>query len=397
MKKNNAGYSLVEMIVAVAISAVAFYVLSQSVVDVFRDSKIISQAYESKNESAILMGFVQRTILRSDVTPFAYHAHGSVWPSEPLARFVVPYYNMCANRTTTCMGRPSVLWGHYENRSPVIPVACALDSENLIVDLQNNEQGAMTLSNPDIVVAGAATDYPSGKINLAVDSVIGLLDEPTAVALKVSGSVVSYNPGWNAVTQTFTDPLFENNPDCRKMISNYTNLIKIPVAPLILPDTGGTVPTPAAMLASFGVAPYRLINLKIFNLGVESSTYPTKVSLRTCDHNFICDKEVLSIPEVTGFHLQTALSKPMAGDTAIIPFSNVTSTTCVFPACRTFFPGIKIDYKNVGETTDALNATMFSLFKLNFIRSISFYIDSNVLTSTEQTRQNREVFHATTF
>lgn len=397
MNKKNSGYSLVEMMVAVAISAVALYVLSQSVVDVFKDSKIISEAYESKNESAILMGFVQRTILRSDVTPYAFHAHGSVWPAEPLARFVVPYYNVCANRTSVCTGRPSVLWGHYENRSPIIPVACALDAENLIVDLQNNEQGTLIFSSPDIVVSAASTDYPSGKINLVANSVIGLLDEPTSVALRVSGAVVSYNPGWNAITQTFADPLFENNPDCRKMISNYANLIKVPVAPLILPDTGATPPTAAAMLNAFGVAPYRLSNLKIFNLGVESATYPTKLSLRTCDHNFVCDNEVLSVPAVSGFHVQTALSKPMAGDTAIIPFSTVSSSTCVFPSCRTFFPGIKIDYKTPGETTDSLNSTMLSLYKLNFIRSLSFYVESEVLTSAQQSRLNREVYHATTF
>ena len=397
MKKHNAGYSLVEMAVAVAISAVAFYVLSQSVVDVFRDSKVISQSYESKNESAILMGFVQRTILRSDVVPYAFHGQGATWPNEPLARFVVPYYDFCADRVSVCTGQPSVLWGHYENRTPIIPVACALDANHLIVDLQNNEQGALTFSASEIGVSGASTTYPSGKISLALNSVVGLLDEPSAVALRVSGSAVAYNPGWNAVTQVFADPLFESNADCRKVISNYSNLIKIPIAPLVLPQTGASAHTAVAIKNSFGVAPFRLVALKIFHLGLESSSFPTKLSLRSCDHSFTCSQEILSVPEVTGFHVQTVLSQSMSGDAAIVPFSTVSSAACISPSCRNFSPGIQIEYKASGETEASLKTNIFSLFKLNFIRSLSFYLDSTVLTSAQQSRSNREVFHATTF
>lgn len=389
------GYSLVELLVSVAISGLALYVLSKAVTDVFKDSKIILEHSQSKIEGSIVMGFVQKTIIRSDVTLYGFNGAGIA--AKPLARFVLPSLDVCADRSTACLNKPSIMWGVFDNRKPIISVACALSADTLIVDLKNNEQGNLNLVGDTIQVDNLGSDYPKGDIDLGINELVGLLDEPIGTAFKVSSPPAPYDPVFNAGLGTFSDPLFGNNSDCLKNISEYDDLVKFKISPLILPGTGATLPTAATILKTLGAFPLRLVNIKVYNLGLETTAMPTSLALRKCNYNYLCPDIVITEDKIEGFNIQVILGVLFNGDTKMKPFSIADSTLCTVPNCRILKPIPPLKYLLPGELETQILPSGFSLVKMDNIRSLDFYVEKKTTTSMGDLRSAIEVYHATTF
>ena len=393
--RSQKGYSLIELMIATAISALALYLLSSSVADIFSDSRKILKDSENQSEMNIIMGMVQRSILRSDITLFAFHGDGNA--TTPLARMLIPHKNLCSDHSSACSGASGVIWATYNNRQPSIPISCSLNSTTLIFSTANSEQGPFTISGTEAVVSSSDSDYPSGRIPLAAGSLIALLDEPLGVLFRVTANPLPYNPGYDAATQTFADVSFGGNPDCRKLAS-YNSLFRITVAPVLAPHSGVTLPTAATVRSAFGVFPTRLVPVELFNFGVKDTSTNTYLQVKRCDSSLVCNETVVETAGVTHLNIQYVTGRLFSGQTTLKNFSLTSSPHCTAASCLQVTWNIANAYYGTGETDTVMNSSQYSFIKSEQLRTISFFVESQQVSSgNEAVRKNVEVYHATSF
>lgn len=399
MVKNQRGFSLVEIMVALAVTLVGVFAISAAFSDITKDFNKVFLNRSVKTDANLLMGFLQKNMLRSDVHFYAFAGQAS---GLPLGRLVIPYEGRCASLIENCENSTSYLWVYSDVKKPSLPVICPLDEKTLLVDASVDDFGYLNISGDSVQVSSNGTQMPVGEIDLSIHTVVTLTDEPNSVLFSVAGSLQKFDPQYNSVTGTFGEVRYANNSDCIKYTKNRSQLYTLPVKPFLIPDSGGGTPDTTTILNAMGRPPMKLSPVRLMSTGMYRVYNEMNLVVNDClldsGNKISCPKVFLRTEGIIGLHVQQIFNKPFAGETQIrsTAFSN---KYCNTSGCQVLNIPSPLPVALSGETEGQITKSAFSLIKQEYIHTISFYLQINrdYKNGTANPHIYNEAYHVSSF
>lgn len=399
MVKNQSGFSLIEILVALGVTLIGIFAISSAFSDITKDFNKVFLNRSIKTDANLLMGFLQRNMLRSDVHFYAFAGQVT---GLPLGRLVIPYEGKCASLTENCENSTSYLWVYADVKSPSLPIICPLDEKTLLIDSSVNDFGNLGISAKAALVSSNGTQMPVGEIDLSVNTVIALTDEPNSVLFAITGSVQKFDPQYNAVTGTYGEVRYANNSDCLKYTRDKSRLYTISVKPFLVPDSGADTPDATTIINAMGRPPMKLSPVRLMSTGMDHVEKELNLVVSDCalqsGDKISCTKVFLRTEGVVSVHAQQIFNKPFAGEKEIrsVAFSNIY---CDTSGCQVLSVPSPLPVALSGESDGQIVKSAFSLVKQEYIHTISFYLQINrdYKTGTTNAPLVNEVYHVSSF
>lgn len=399
MVKNQGGFSLVEIMVALAVTLIGVFAISAAFSDITKDFNKVFLNRSVKTDANLLMGFLQRNMLRSDIHFYAFAGQVS---GLPLGRLVIPYEGRCASLIENCENSTSYLWVYSDVKSPSLPIICPLDEKTLLVDVSVDDFGYLNVSGDSVQVSSNGTQMPSGEIDLSVNTVVTLTDEPNSVLFVAAGSLQKFDPQYNPVTGTFGEARYANNSDCIKYTRNRSRLYTLPVKPFLIPDSGVSAPDATTILNAMGRPPMKLSPVRLMSVGMYRVDNELNLVVNDCALDFgnkiSCTKVFLRTEGIVSLNAQQIFNKPFAGEKQIraTAFSN---TYCNTSGCQVLSIPSPLPVALSGEAAGQIVKSAFSLIKQEYIHTISFYLQVNrdYKNGTTSPHIYNEAYHVSSF
>ncbi|WP_373998495.1 PilW family protein [Bdellovibrio bacteriovorus] len=399
MVANQRGFSLIEILVALSVTLIGIFAITTAFSDISKDFNKVFLNRSIKTEANLLMGFLQRNMLRSDIHFYGFTAQTS---GLPLGRIVIPYEGRCANLTEPCENSTSYLWVYSDVKSPSLPVICPLDEKTLLIDASVDDFGNLNVSGNSVEVGANGTQMPTGEIDLSQNTVIALTDEPNSVLFSVSGSLQKFDPQYNAETGTFAEPRYAGNSDCIKYTKNRNQLYTLPIKPFLIPDSGVSAPDSQTVLNAMGRPPVKLSPLRLMSVGMGLVDGEMNMVVNDCaldsTSKISCTKVFLRTEGVVSLRAQQIFNKPFAGE-KVIRASAFSKNYCDGSGCEVLPIPSPLPVSLNGEIDGQIIKTSFSLIKQEFIHTISFYLQVNRDYKTKKTNPElfNEAYHVSSF
>ncbi|WP_374078703.1 PilW family protein [Bdellovibrio bacteriovorus] len=399
MVKNQRGFSIVEIMVALAVTLVGIFAISAAFSDISKDFNKVFLNRSVKTDANLLMGFLQRNMLRSDIHFYAFAGQTS---GLPLGRLVIPYEGKCASLSEACENSTSYLWVYSDVKSPSLPIICPLDEKTLLVDTSVEDFGYLNVSGDAVQVSSNGTQMPSGEIGLAINTVVTLTDEPNSVLFSVAGSLQKFDPQYDSATGIFGEARYAGNSDCIKYTKNRSRLYTLPVKPFLIPDSGVSNPDSTTILNAMGrppmkLSPVRLMSVGMYRVDSEMNLVVNDCSLDSAD-KVSCTKVFLRTEGVVSLNAQQIFSKPFAGETQIRATA-FSEAYCDTSGCQVLGIPSPLPVALTGETEGQIVKSAFSLIKQEYIHAISFYLQINrdYRSGAVDPRIYSEAYHVSSF
>lgn len=397
--KNQKGFSLVEIVVALAVTLIGVFAISTAFSDISKDFSKVFLNRSVKTDITLLMGFLQRNMLRSDIHFYGFAGQAT---GLPLGRLVIPYEGQCASLTESCSNSTSYLWVYSDVKSPSLPIVCSLDEKTLLVDSSVDDFGVNSFSGNSVQVSSNGKQMPVGEVDLSTNTIIALTDEPNAVLFSVTESLQKFDPQYNSTTGTFAETRYAGNADCLKYTKDRSRLYTLSIKPFIIPDTGTVTPDRQTVLNALGRPPMKLSPVRLMSVGMMTSDGETTLAVNDCtlnsENKVVCDKPFLKTEGVQSLHAQQILSKPFLGETKIRAIS-FSSLYCDTSGCQVLEIPSPLPISLPGENDGQIIKTSFSLVKQEYIHTVSFYVEinRNYKENSSNAHINNEVYHVSSF
>lgn len=398
MVNNHRGFSVVEILVALAVTLIGVFAISSAFSDITRDFNKVFLNRSVKTEAHLLMGFLQRNMLRSDIHFYAFARQTT---GLPLGRIVIPFEGKCASLVENCENSTSYLWVYSDMKTPSLPVICPLDEKTLLLDASINDFGNLSVSGNSVQVSSSGTQMPTGEIDLNMNTIVALTDEPNSVLFSVAGALQKFDPQYNAATGTYGEARYAGNSDCIKYTKDRNRLYALTVKPLLIPDSGTSLPDAVTVLNAMGRPPMKLSPVRLMSVGMGHVDADLNLVVNDCSLEgdaISCTKVFLRTDGVMSLHAQQIFNKPFAGEKLIraVAFSNIY---CDTSGCQVLSVPSPLPVALSGETDGQIVKNAFSLVKQEYIHTISFYLQINrdYKSATVSPHIYNEAYHVSSF
>jgi len=408
------GLSLIEMIIAVGLSALVIYLGATLLSGANKQVKNSGEKFTSRTLLAVLSGSLQKFMASGDLRFLAFS--GRPLNDRPVARAVLPLPEKCSDPSGTadpqCARDVGVVYVHYDKlTTPTVTVICNFvepTSANgfkgkWLVDLNNETYGPPTAVTDGFNISGAAdAPFTRGLVTVKLNQMLVLMNPPISTLWVATSAPTKLN-----VTVLTPAPALTTSPDltgdCLKNLQasqDVTKLYTIDYVPLILTQfTGGTSANinPATLISTQGSYPLRIFASEFRSVGKRKISNEYELALSSCSvstnsptlpltSSITCTGKVIaSIPNVTSIKLEEIFTLKLKNSVAerfeLKTAAQTLSPSCAAPICKALpitlgsIPVLTPRTTNTSTTMESfetLDPTDFSLIKQEALARLRF-------------------------
>lgn len=349
------GLTIIELIFAVMVLGISLVSIAALFVQTSQKENQVVKFTGRKQDILNLADFIDRHIRREKPAASFFVGRSDEYPLGP---FVLPQADKCSDLSTgaACAGSQALIMASKDiHQTPLVKTICFIGSNRLLLDADETNYGVIKRNGSLLEVTNSNENgFPSGQIDLNVNSLLLLQGGQNSIALQIQTSPQAYDVSYDEATETLTPAELNTVKSCYESLKKYKNrsLISVSVKPVVLSGitSGNLGISPNEYFDQFpGVAS----NFKILSLGIDSRS-PKTASVLECrflNGNLFCDpqKEILKMNSV--MHMKLYLDfYPNKSKTSIktfglngcvseLPISSCESLSlennyCVSPNCH---------------------------------------------------------------
>lgn len=371
--KPMAGFSLTETVMALAIVSTVALFASTTLVE----ANVKAKQLNDKTSRAIDMLTLTQT-LKSGFAMASIRLQafvGDPASAHPLSRAVMPLPGKCSDMDSDCPENSAFVWAELEKRGDDVPVLCAVRPRRWIFDAStfNARNYSPTANSVQIT----HPDGTTSTVSLMRGESIALMAEPVAVLFAINSELTRYDPLYDPATQTYGDVEFDSNPECVANVRDRTQLWAFTVEPVLLPNTGTTVPSTAVVREAIGKFPARIRPASLHVIGRSPSTAAPgpALEIRRCQRKnatspWACS-EIEPIAPIAAVDLAMTFAAPPEMGMKAVPRGFISSNCSGADCVAMLYPTAQVPYFVSGENWSTLQPNEFSLFKLQYLSAVA--------------------------
>ncbi|WP_415061385.1 type II secretion system protein [Bdellovibrio sp.] len=303
------GLTIIELIFAVMVLGISLASMAALFIQTSQKETQVVKFTGRKQDILNLGDFIDRHIRREKPAASFFVGRSDEYPLGP---FVLPLADKCSDLSAGagCKDSQALIMASRDiHQTALVKTVCMIGTNNLLLDVEGADYGVIKKNGSVLEVTNANENgFPSGQIDLNVNSLLLIQGAQNSIALQVQTPPQVYNVSYDEATETLSPAELNSVKSCYEGLKRYKSrsLVSVAVRPVVLSGvtSGNLGVNPSEYFDQFpGVAS----NFKILSLGMDSRNLKT-ASLLECrfsNGNLFCDpqKEILKMNSVVHMKL----------------------------------------------------------------------------------------------